>query len=379
MTYPQSGPSYGQGDPGQGQQYGSGQYGQAPQYGQENYGAGQYGQAPQPQYGQEQYGQEQYGSGQYGQGHQYGQGQYGSGQYGSGQYGGQPQQQYGGQQQYAAPKPPSQGLPHNTVQILAAAVGALGVIMLFLGFLPGYKAESFRGESQTVKVFETHYATAWGLFAVAGVAALLTFLVGAGKQYVAAVASLSVVAALITIFQFATADVGPAASNGTGGILLLVFTIIGAIVAIAWLLVEVEVVKTAPAPAGVTSGAHAAPAQSAAAPGASAPATGPSSAATPAAGYGQSSSGSSASAYGAPAPAYGDASASTYGSGAAPSLGDASASSYGTGAATYGQSAAGEADATSYNPLPGSSPAGDGSETTIFGTPETPENPTKDS
>ena len=250
--------------------------------------------------------------------------------------------------------------------------------MLFLGFLAAYKQETFRGSTESVKVFETHYATPWALFAVAGVAALLTFLVGAGKHYVAAITALSVVAALITIFQFAGIDVG-SASNGTGGILLLVFTIVGALVSILWLLIETEMIKTAPAPEGQAAGLQAGGAHAAV-----------QTPATPAAGYGDQgsstggyaqSTSSAATSYGQQAPPYGDASASTYGSGAAPSLGDASASSYGSGAATYGQSGAAEGDATTYTPLPDATPSasGDGSETTVFGASETPEEPKKDS
>lgn len=303
MTYPQ-GPGYGQGDSGQGQY---GQYG-AP--------APQYGQAPQ-QYGQ-QYGQQvpQYG---------------------------QQAPQYGAPAQYSAPKPPSQGLPHNSAQILALVVGGLGVITLFCGFLGAYKGETYRGGTESINIFSTGFTTPWALFSVAGVAALLTLVVGAGKHYTAAIASLSIVAALVTIFQFAASDAYSGADKAAGAIILLITTILGAIAAVLWLLVAAEQIKTAPAP--VAGAVPVAPA------GYTAPAA--PSYETPA-----------APSYEAPsyeAPSY-----------EAPSY-EAQPASYGGSEAvtSYTPTHSASESETTYTPLPdaGDSGADSGSATTVFGTP----------
>ncbi|AVL99737.1 hypothetical protein C6V83_05065 [Gordonia iterans] len=365
MTYPQSGPNYGQSDSGQGQQYGAGQYGQ-PQYGATpQYGSDQYGSAP---YGQ----QQQYGAG----GQQYGTGaqqQYGSAQqYGQQQYG----QQYGESPQYQAPKPPSQGLPANTGQILSLVVGALGVVMLFCGFLAGYKVD---GEyiSRSVKLFETGFVAPYSLFVVAGVLGLLTLLAGAGKQVVAGITALSLVAAIVTIFQFATND-----GNGVGAILLMVFSILGTLAAAVWLLVECGQIKTAPA--GAAASADSAAATSAAATSAA------STSAAGAAGYSYGDQGASGQAPSGQAPSgqapsgqapYGQSS----GAHAAPSYGDSS-SSYGSGAtgSSYGATPSyqppADADATTFASSPSGSETsvlgggGDGSETTVFGTADRADN-----
>ncbi|MFZ2509914.1 MAG: DUF5336 domain-containing protein [Gordonia sp. (in: high G+C Gram-positive bacteria)] len=307
MTYPQ-GPGYGQGDSGQGQ--GQGQYGQygapAPQYGQ-----------PAPQYGQQ----------------------------APSQYGQQPQQQYGAPAQYSAPKPPSQGLPHNTAQILALVVGGLGVITLFGGFLAGYKGGNEYVGTITVKLFATAFATPWALVAVAGVAALLTLLVGSSKHYAAAVASLSVVAGFATIFQFASTD----AETGAGAIVLLITSILSAIVAVGWVLVESEQIKVAPAPvAGVTSaglGGYAAPV---------APSYGGSAYEAPA-----------TPSYEAPSYAAPSYETPSYEAPATPSYGGSEA------ATSYTPSHSASESATTYTPLPdtGDSAVDAGSATTVFGTP----------
>lgn len=266
MTYPQSGSGYGQGAAGQ------------PQYGQ------------QAEYGQQQYGQQQYGQQQYG----YGQQQYG-------------QQQYG----YQAPKPPSQGLPANTGMILAAVIGALGAITLFCGFIAGFKATGAYGASYSAKLFETEFATPYGLLAVAGVLALVTFLLGTEKWVAGVVFALSTVAAFVTVFQFATAD----ADKGAGAIILLITSILAFLAAIVWLLIESGQIKTVPADAAAVQ------AQAAAAPATDASAYG----------YGQQAA--------AQPTAYGQQAQQTYQAGAA----------YGQPAApTYGQP-----DSSPSNPTPG--------------------------
>ncbi|MFT4088240.1 MAG: DUF5336 domain-containing protein [Gordonia sp. (in: high G+C Gram-positive bacteria)] len=262
MTYPQSGSGSNYG-----QQYGQGQYGQQPygqgQYGQNEYGQNQYGQADQQ--GSDQQGQYGYSqpAGQQGYGQQ-GYGQYGQQSYGqpsAGQYG---QQNYGQQQGYGAPapSPASPGLPANTTTILAGVVGGLGVLMLFLGFLAGSKTTLYYGfgERQTVsvKLFQTTFVGPWLLLALAGVLALLTFLLGHAKWVTGAIAALSVVSALSTVFIFATAD-----NTGIGSILLLVFSILALLASVFWLLIEGGQLKVAPVAATPAAAATAAPAASA--------------------------------------------------------------------------------------------------------------------
>lgn len=214
MTYPQSGSGYGQGDAGAQSAYGQQQYGQQ----QAGYGQQQYGQ-PQAAYGQQQYGQQQYG-----------------------------QQGYG----YQAPKPAGQGLPANTTTILAGVIGGLGVIMLFLGFLAGAKAEGYR-TTVTAKVFETNFVGPYVLLAVAGVLALVTFLLGREKWVAGGVFALTTVSALVTIFQFSTVEY----DKGVGAILLLIFSILAFLASVVWLLIEGGQIKTAPAVAATPGAADA--------------------------------------------------------------------------------------------------------------------------
>ncbi|MBM7367429.1 DUF5336 domain-containing protein [Gordonia hydrophobica] len=229
MTYPQSGPGYGQGDAGQ-SAYGQQQHAQQAGYGQQQYGQ-------QAGYGQQQYGQQA----------------------------GYGQQQYG----YQAPKPPSQGLPATTPTILAAVIGALGVITLFLGFL---SAGTFSGSGTSKdieigKLYETAYALPWGLLAVAGLLAATTFLVGHSKGVVAALTALTGVGALATVFVISTGSgkggLGAydsseiKSSAGVGAIILLIFAILSFIAAIFWLLIESGQVKVAGATAADASAAQA--------------------------------------------------------------------------------------------------------------------------
>lgn len=232
MTYPQSG-GYGYG------------YGQDPQAAQNQ------------QYGQQQYGQQGYDAtqGQYGQQAQYGQQQYGQQAAAQDPYGQQPagQDPYGQQQAqygYGAPAPAGQGLPANTPTILAGVIGGLGVITLFCGFLAGAKYDGAY-LSTSSKLFESAFVGPYVLLAVAGLIALVTFVLGTEKWAVGSVFALS---ALVTIFQFATAD----ADNGAGAIVLLITSILSAIAAVVWLLVEGGQIKTAPADATAAAAASSA-------------------------------------------------------------------------------------------------------------------------
>ncbi|MCF8570254.1 DUF5336 domain-containing protein [Gordonia sp. HY002] len=241
MSYPQSG-GYGYGQNPQGAQ----QYGQPADYGQ--------------QYGGQQYGGQQYGA-QYGQ-----QGYDAQAQYGQ-QY--QQQAQYG----YGAPQQPANpGLPANTPTIIAAVIGALGIITLFCGFLDGYSAQMDGGEG--VQLFQSHFVLPYALVALAGLLALTTFLVGSTKHFVAVVTSVAVAAAIITIFQFSMIDplFKEGGERGAGAIVLLITSILSAIAAIAWLLVEGGQIKLAAAgatqAATVDASQYAAQQQAAAAPGA---------------------------------------------------------------------------------------------------------------
>ncbi|QRY63115.1 DUF5336 domain-containing protein [Gordonia sp. PDNC005] len=223
MTYPQSG-GYGYGQDPQGAQN--------QQYGQQGYDAAQ---------------------GQYGQAAQYG-------QQAQDPYGQQAQYGYGAPQQ---PVPaPSQGLPANTPVIVAAVIGALGVITLFCGFLAGYSFDGGEYSSRdSVKIFETSFGVPWALLAVAGLVALTTFALGVEKWVVGSVLALTVVSAFGTVFIFAGADAG-SASNGAGAIVLLITSILSAIAAVVWLLIEGGQIKLAPADAAAAAGSvgYAAPA-----------------------------------------------------------------------------------------------------------------------
>ncbi|MFT4395931.1 DUF5336 domain-containing protein [Gordonia lacunae] len=272
MTYPPGG--YGQQQPESGQSYG--QYGNQsgyPQSGAHNTGP-QASPAPgSDQYGQaQQYGGQEYG-GQQGYGQQYGQAaqSYGQGQPGYGQstgpgYGQQGQQGYGqpgygqqGQQGYGqygySPQPakqPSQGLPAITPVLLAAAIGAFGLIVLFSGFLSAAETYDF-----ALKLFQTQYNAPYTLISVAGILALISLIPGIKVPAAPIVASLAITSFLITLFQFLNID-----DNGAGAIVLLIFTLLSAVLAVVWLLTDAGVIKVAPAvgdaTAAVTPGSSAA-------------------------------------------------------------------------------------------------------------------------
>ncbi|MCZ4578859.1 DUF5336 domain-containing protein [Gordonia amicalis] len=309
MTYPsggygqqpESGQSYGQygsssGYPQAGSQNtgsqgsstsGSEQYGQQyPQSGQQGYG-----QSPQQNYGQ-QYGHQQGYGQQYGQ--QQGYEQQGYGQQGYGQYG------YSQQQQQQPAKPPSQGLPAITPTILAGVIGLFGLVVLFSGFLAAAKAYDFE-----VQLFQTQYNAPYALVAVAGVLSLIWLIPGVKVAAAPIVASLTVTAFLITLFQFLNVD-----DNASGAIVLLIFSLLSAILAIVWLLIEAAVIKVAPA-VGAPS--------SATGPISTAASTADASASQPAAGQGQ-----------------GDAQSAAYGTG--------------SGQAQYGQQSSGQQPSANYDP-----------------------------
>ncbi|MFE0749436.1 DUF5336 domain-containing protein [Gordonia sp. NPDC058843] len=242
-TGPQAGPTPGSDQYGQAQQYG-GQQGYGQQYGQagQSYGQGQpgYGQSPAQGYGDQGYGDQGYGQQGYGQP---GYGQHGQpGQQGYGQYGYSPQ----------PAKPPSQGLPAITPVLLAAAIGAFGLIVLFSGFLSAAETYDF-----ALKLFQTQYNAPYTLMSVAGILALISLIPGIKVPAAPIVASLSITAFLITLFQFLNID-----DNGAGAIVLLIFTLLSAVLAVVWLLIDAGVIKVAPAvgaaTAAVTPGSSAA-------------------------------------------------------------------------------------------------------------------------
>ncbi|AZZ83197.1 DUF5336 domain-containing protein [Gordonia alkanivorans] len=289
MTYPTGG--YGQ-QPESGQSHG--QYGQQyPQSGQQSYGQGpqqgygqQYGQNPQQGYGQ-QYGQQQgYGQQQYGQNPQQGYGQYG----------------YGQQQPV---KPPSQGLPAITPTILAGVIGLFGLVVLFSGFLAAARAYDF-----SVELFQTPFNAPYALVAVAGVLALISLIPGVKVAAAPIVAALTIPAFLITLFLFLSVD-----NNASGAIVLLIFSLLSALLAIVWLLVEADVVKVAPALAAPSS------------------ATGPITAATSGT---EASAGQQAAGQGQ---AHGDAQATAYGAG--------------SGQSQYGQQSSANYDPSAYSQTSG--------------------------
>jgi len=208
-----------------------------------------YGQDPQGAQNQ-QYGQQGYdpAQGQYGQAAQYG-------QQAQAQYGQQAQDPYGQQAQYGYGAPqapaPSQGLPANTPAIVAAVIGALGVITLFCGFAEAYSDIG-------MKLFESFYTAPYLAVVVAGLIALSTFVLGAEKWAIGTVFASTVAAAVVTVLVFATTE----GENGTGAIILLITSILSAIAAVVWLLIEGGQIKLAPADAAATAGSvgYAAPA-----------------------------------------------------------------------------------------------------------------------
>jgi hypothetical protein len=241
MSYQPGGSGYGSQQPYQGSQYpGAGQH----ESGQPSYNPG-YGQQPggeptqNPGYGQG-YGQPAQGYGQQPAGQQgYGQPSQPYGQQGYGQQPAQgyPQQGYG-QQGYGQSRGPK-GLPADLGMYLAYAVGALGLINFFLGFAPAFDAEGFDVDQNNLFL---RLPTAIALLGAAGLIALTTALLRQNAKLSGIVAALSVIGALVLLFQFLTkGDI----DAGIGFILAIVFAILQAAVAIAWLLTEAGIIKTA--------------------------------------------------------------------------------------------------------------------------------------
>jgi len=210
-------------------------------------GGSGYGEGQQPTYGQQQP-QQQYPQ-----------------QYGQQQYGGQPQYgygQYGGYQQ-----PARQGLPVNLWQYLVYGIGVLGLVNLFIGFAPGLSGGSGDGNHVYLFVFVAPLL----LLAAGGLLALPSLLPKQAR-YAAPVAVLSIVGALVVLFQIivvptsSATEYSESSDIGIGTILLCVFGFIQAALAVAWLLVEAGVIKTGPvAPAGPDTYAQQVAAQQAAA------------------------------------------------------------------------------------------------------------------
>lgn len=359
-TGPQASPAPGSDQYGQAQQYGGQQYG-GQQYGQsgQSYGQGQpgYGQSPAPGYGQQGYGQQGYGQPGHGQDQQ--------GQQGYGQYGYSPQ----------PTKAPSQGLPAITPVLLAAAIGAFGLIVLFSGFLSAAETYDF-----ALKLFQTQYNAPYTLISVAGILALISLIPGIKVPAAPIVASLAITSFLITLFQFLNID-----DNGAGAIVLLIFTLLSAVLAVVWLLVDAGVIKVAPAVGSATA---------AVAPGSSA-AQSDTGAHQQTGGYGDAQTtaygtGSAQAQYGQQSSANYDPSAYSQSSGASTAgqsgysggASESSASASGHGESGYGdyrpgQYAAGASGASpaapggSAGPSGTDTPAGDHS-TTVFQKPEPP-------
>ncbi|MGU3292403.1 DUF5336 domain-containing protein [Williamsia sp. M5A3_1d] len=240
-------PTYGQpgqqGYQGYGAQPGQPSYGQPQQPGQQGYGQ-------QPTYGQPgQQGYQGYGAqpgqqaGQSGYGQQPGQQGYGQQPWGQ-QAWGQGQGQQGGQQPWGQPTPvkkPSQGLPAAIGTYLVYILTALGLVNLFLGFANGI---SFGDTAGSSTLFQSIIGVPLLVLAGAGLIAGTTLLPNITGKVSHVVAPLSVVAALMALFQIVTLPEG--VSAGIGAILLLVFGLIQAVVAVVLLLVDAKVLKTAP-------------------------------------------------------------------------------------------------------------------------------------
>lgn len=180
-----------------------------------------------------------------------------------GQQQGYGQQEYGqayGQQGYGQPAAaPGQGLPAIVPMVVTAAIGVLGIIVLFCGFLAAFSTSGPYGGS-SVKVFEFVTVGPYLLVALAGVLALTSLLPhrAGDKSTVPLVFSLLFVGALVTIFQFASGS----GERGSGMIVLLIFSIIMLLLSIFRLLIDVGVVQVA----GGDAAAQSATVQSASAP-----------------------------------------------------------------------------------------------------------------
>ena len=277
MSYQPGGSGHGSQQPYQGSQYPGGDQAQKPGgytqgYGQQpgaeqaqnpgGYAQG-YGQQPAPGYGQQGYGQQPatgYGQQGYGQQPATGYGQQGYGQqpatgYGQQGYGQQPapgygQQGYGQQAGYGqgygqpAPRAP-RGLPANFGTYLVYVISALGVINFFLGFAPA-AGGNYDYPGNFLYQF---YPVAVAVLGAGGFVALTTLLLKQDTKFSGVVAALSIVGGLLILFQFFTK--GEGSDAGFGFILLIVFGVIQAAVAIPWLLVEAGIITTGPPAAAV--------------------------------------------------------------------------------------------------------------------------------
>lgn len=314
-----------------------------------------YGSEQQPAYGQQQYQQapQQYGQQQYGYGQQ--------------------QQQYGYQQ-----PAPRQGLPVNLWQYLVYAIGALGVVNLFIGFAGAIDVKG--GDLSGNNLYLRFGTAALVILAAAGLTAL-TSLLPNQSRHAGFVAAGSVVGALVALFSILTLP-GSDSSEGSidagiGLILLCVFGFLQAAVAVAWLLVESDVIKTGPqAPAAPDAYAQ----QLAAQQGGAQQGAAPSSAQQ----YGQAQTYSQAQGYGQPqgygqAGGYGQTTAVGYGQSSPQSTGPSTAQqSAQSAAAPYSQAGQPSAPSTDAGSDAGTSiintagtsagSAGDAATTAIGGT-----------
>lgn len=191
----------------------------------------------------------------------------------------------------------------------------IGVLVLFLGFAPAAEIGEF-----TSKVFDS-FNGAYIAVAAAGILALTALLPKLEATVAPVVAALSVVGALVIIFQYSTADF----SLAWGALMVLILSIIAAAVAVFWLLVEAKLVKVAPTAAVTPSGTTAV-------------------VPTPAESVAQAQ---------APAAAYGDAAANAYGQASAQQTPSYDPSSYaqnstaGSASSPYGASVGGSDAAVS--------------------------------
>ncbi|MFT4125681.1 MAG: hypothetical protein QM662_05570 [Gordonia sp. (in: high G+C Gram-positive bacteria)] len=223
MTYQAGGTGYGQ-QPESGQTYGHGSAYQQP------------GQASMPQgYGQPAYGGQQgYGPSSYGPDY---------GQQGAG-YTYPPQQPGYGQDPYAqqhgqypgaapvAPKPPFAGLPPIAGPLLGGVIGLFGVLVLFGGLVG--------------PVFDSTLAAAYAIVVLTGFLGLVG-LTGIRKPIRVAPQAAAGAAAgvLLTILIYAGSEY---TGDGAGAIILLIGAILMFFLAVAWLLIDLGLIKTAEVP-----------------------------------------------------------------------------------------------------------------------------------
>nr|WP_261977815.1 DUF5336 domain-containing protein [Gordonia sp. NB41Y] len=119
-------------------------------------------------------------------------------------------------------------------------------MVLFCGFAAGWTVDTGRG-SESIRLLSSDLAGAYGVVVL--VAALAFTGLIKGFRVAPLVAAGATAGMLLTILTYAGADTssqfGIELSHGAGAIILLVLSILNFLLAIAWLLIDLGVLKTA--------------------------------------------------------------------------------------------------------------------------------------